>query len=172
MRVFLRAVVLYGCVLLLLFVGGCASTDPREGGLIGGVQGISTGEYEDRVEERKERLQRLKEIQQELDENQAALEAEKEAKAVEIGEQQRQLDELDKKTEALGADIDRFEAGLGEEAAKKEELRESLTKLQNEIDSLSEESAKGIEVEQLEAERSALEEEYRLLLDLYRELSQ
>ena len=57
-------------------------------------------------------------------------------------------------------------------AIKPQTVKEVLSELQGKINELSERSSRGMQVEQLEAERVALENEYRLLLDLYRELSQ
>ena len=162
-------------VLLFMIVGGCAgttSTDPKEGGLIGGIRGISTGEYEERIKQREERLKRMREMQKDLDTEQAGLEAEKEAKARKVAGQRRELEELLKKAEALTIDVEKFQAKLGQQATMRKDLNRKLSQLQEKISNLSEESHKGIEVEQLEAERTALEKEYRLLLDLYRELGQ
>jgi len=162
-------------VILIMMAGGCAgttSTDPKEGGLIGGIRGISSGEYEERIKQREERLQRLGEMQKDLDTEQAALEAEKEAKARKIAEQRRELEELLEKTEALTIDVEKFQAKLGQQATMRKDLDSKLSQLQEKICDLSADSHKGIEVEQLEEERASLEKEYRLLLDLYRELSQ
>ena len=162
-------------VLLIMMAGGCAgttSTDPKEGGLIGGIRGISSGEYEERIKQREERLQRLGEMQKDLDTEQAALEAEKEAKARKVAEQRRELVELLEKTEALTIDVEKFQAKLGQQATMQKDLNRELSQLQEKICNLSAESHKGIEVEQLEKERASLEKEYRLLLDLYRELGQ
>jgi chromosome segregation ATPase len=168
----------YCLLLTLLFVitvGGCAgttSTDPKEGGLIGGIRGISSGKYEERIKQREERLQRLKETQKELDSEQAALEAERNAKGEKVQAQQRELDELLKKTETLTRDVENFQAELFEQETMQKDLNKKLSQLQHKIGDLSAKSHKGIKVEQLEAERTSLEKEYRLLLDLYRELSQ
>jgi len=162
-------------VLLIMMAGGCAgttSTDPKEGGLIGGIRGISSGEYEERIKQREESLQRLKGMQKDLDTEQAALEAKKEAKARKVAEQRRELEELLEKTEVLTIDVEKFQAKLGQQATIREDLNSKLSQLQEKISNLSAESHKGIEVEQLEEERASLEKEYRLLLDLYRELSQ
>ena len=158
-----------------MMAGGCAgttSTDPKEGGLIGGIRGISSGEYEERIKQREERLQRLRGMQKDLDTEQAALEAEKEAKARKVAEQRRELEELLEKTETLTIDVKKFQAKLGQQATMQKHLSSELSQLQEKISNLSVESHKGIEVEQLEAERASLEKEYRLLFDLYRELSQ
>lgn len=162
-------------VVLIMMAGGCAgttSTDPKEGGLIGGMRGISSGEYEERIKQREERLQRLREMQKDLDTEQAALEAEKEAKARKVAEQRRELEELLEKTEALTIDVEKFQAKLGQQATMQKHLSSELSQLQEKISNLSAESHKGMEVDQLEEERASLEKEYRLLLDLYRELSQ
>ena len=162
-------------LLLIMLAGGCAgttSTDPKKGGLIGGIRGISSGEYEERIKQREERLQKLREMQTDLDTEQAALEAEKDDKSRKVAEQRRELGELLKKTESLAMDSAKFQAKLDQQETIRKDLNRKLSQLQEKINNLSSESHTGIEVEQLEAERTSLEKEYRLLLDLYRELSQ
>ena len=87
-----------GFLSVFVFEGCATSTDPREGGLAGGIHGLSSGKYEERIQQREDRLQKLKEMQKELDEEQAALMTEKETKAAKVAEQRRELEELLKKT--------------------------------------------------------------------------
>jgi len=157
-------------VILLIF--GCAgpSTDPRQGGLIGGAYGLSSGKYEERVKEREKRLKKLEELQQELEKDKANLEEQKEQKSRELSDIQHQLDDLQKKSEALANEVDHFQVTLKEQEAKHNQLRMQLATLKIKIGALSEKSTRDIQVEQLEAERAVLEKEYRALLELYREL--
>ena len=160
-----------GIVILLIF--GCAgcSTNPREGGLAGGVYGLSSGKYEERVNQRDERLEKLKELQQELEKEKETLEVQKAKKSRELADIQNQLDDLQKKSQTLAYDVDRFQATLQEQAVKRDQLRVQLVTLHKKIETLSIKSTHKVKLEQLEMEREALENEYRQLLELYRELS-
>ncbi|PTE12378.1 hypothetical protein C9427_02000 [Mesorhizobium helmanticense] len=51
----------------LLLLGGCNTTDPRQGGFFGGVGGIASGEYDRRIAERQDRLARMKQINCQLE---------------------------------------------------------------------------------------------------------
>ena len=86
--------IIVGLVCSFLFQGCATTTDPREGGLAGGIHGLSTGKYEKRIQQREERLNKLKQIQKDLEEEQAALAAEKEIKAAKLAEQKRELETL------------------------------------------------------------------------------
>jgi hypothetical protein len=111
-------------------------------------------------------------MQKKLEQEQAALTTEKEIKAAQVEKQKVELQELFGKTEDLQADIDRQQAKLGQQEPELKDLNRRLSQLQEKINGLSLQGSDGMKVEQLEAEREALENEYRLLLDLYRELSQ
>ena len=166
--------VLYISINVVLIFYACAgtSTDPKEGGLFGGIHGLSSGKYEERVRQREERLDSLKKAQKNLKEEQKALEKERQDKDRIIAEQKRRLAELQNKSKALSFEVDKYQATLNQQKSQQEELRRKLWDLQNKIESLSIKSDKDLEVEQLEAERATLEKEYRLLLELYRDLSQ
>jgi chromosome segregation ATPase len=155
-----------------LCLGACAapSTDPREGGFVGGVHGLSSGAYEERVREREESLQRLRDAQQELQREQERLEVERAARAREVDLQRRRLDELAAETAALERDVSRYQAREAEASAEQSRLRSELQGLEGRIRRLSERAGPDADVQALEAERAALEREYRLLLDVYRNL--
>lgn len=46
-----KTITLLGCVVLLAACGDVNSTDPRQGGLIGGIQGIQSGAYQSRIDQ-------------------------------------------------------------------------------------------------------------------------
>ena len=86
-----QSIRIYYCVLGVLLLAGCQTTDdPREGGFIGGVGGLSSGAYEQRIREREQSLDRLQGIQVELDAQRAELEySQQESLSAYRAEQQR-----------------------------------------------------------------------------------
>lgn len=157
----------------LLALGGCeTTTDPREGGLIGGIHGMSSGAYEERLRQREQSLERLRAIQERLEEERTDLESAKQSKAAEVQAQRRQLNALLEETQHLSADVARVDATLAKQEASKTEISNRLIELQANIRRLGEDADQGTRLEELEERRAALEQEYRLLLDLYLELSQ
>ena len=161
--------------LLLLLAAGCAGTvssDPNEGGLLGGIHGLSSGKYEERVKEREQGLQHLQEIQRNLDDERSTFETEKGEKAAGIEAKQRNLDLLLSKTNQLAGETAKLESALAGEKEQQQELQKKLPLLQAKIRAFAEKDTQGLTVKQLEEERAALEKEYRLLLELYRQLSQ
>jgi len=68
-----------GSVLVSVLLGGLAtgcqtvSSDPREGGLLGGMSGLQSGVYEQRVQDREARLAEMRTMQQELERDQGTL---------------------------------------------------------------------------------------------------
>ncbi len=158
---------LVGSVLLV----GCATSDnPREGGFFGGVQGLNSGAYDKRLQEREESLERLNAMKRELKTEQAGLKTEKSERQARIRELQGRLSRLDRETEQLVRDLENSRAVLASDKQKQARLKRDVAKLQQEIAALEKQATSDRPVLELEAERDKLEEEYRLLLDLYLEL--
>ncbi len=66
---------LAGVICVGLALCGCAgiSTDPGEGGLLGGIKGLSTGEYDRRIDSREARLNTLKDHNRKMEEENLVL---------------------------------------------------------------------------------------------------
>jgi len=159
---------LTACTLLL---GACATTDdPRQGGFFGGVQGVSSGAYDKRIQEREESLQRLDAIKQELGAEQAQLTSERERKQARLDNLQQQLSQLDRETAQLSGLLERRRSELSGDREKTARLKRDLERLRQDIARTGQKADTGRPVAELEAERDRLEEEYRQLLDLYLEL--
>jgi len=178
-----------GAVVLL---SACATTDdPREGGFISGVQGLSSGTYERRVREREDNLEKLRAMQQELEREGAALETEKSAREQALAQERRKLAELDgdiRSLEARLAELDQAR-GAGDERvrdlqARLAELKGRLNAQNRSIDALEggsgadelEGTGQGdlsdVRRRQLETQRTALQREYEELLNLTLMLAQ
>lgn len=164
------ALVTLFCIILL---NGCKTTDnPREGGFFGGIHGVTSGAYNKRLEERQESLDRLQRMRQRLEKNRTALESDKSTKSTQLAQQQQLLDSLMTEIQKLQASVNAYRTSLTEDDQQKRELNLQLGALQEKTEALSSAGDRGMEMQQLEAERARLEEEYRLLMDLYMNLGQ
>ena len=161
-------------ILAGLLVSACATTDdPSKGGFLGGVQGLSSGAYDKRIAEREERLRRLQEMQGELKTEQAGLTTEKQQKQARLKDLRRRLSRLDGEIEQLSLDLNSRRSTLASDQARRDALARDLTALRTDIANAEQRAAAPDgSVRQLEAERDRLEEEYRLLLDVYLGLGQ
>jgi chromosome segregation ATPase len=96
---------------MFFLLGGCCSTvstNPREGGLMGGICGHTTGSYDNRIREREERLsaerdanQKLKEETADLDRKKLRLEREEKDTQEKIESLNQKILELEKYSESL-----------------------------------------------------------------------
>ncbi|MGH8501767.1 MAG: hypothetical protein ACREVE_04720 [Gammaproteobacteria bacterium] len=159
---------------MALALAACsASTDPNEGGLFGGVRGLSTGAYEKRVAEREARLARLHEIQRNLNADEVALTGEQADKRQAIAALQRELAALGSESEQLSLDVERLEEKRGAGDARVAELRTRLAALQQKLDTVNSAATEGAaKREALKRKAAALEKEYEGVLELYLELEQ
>jgi chromosome segregation ATPase len=156
-----------------LLLGACATTDnPREGGFFGGVQGINSGAYDKRIQEREDSLQRLNAIKQELGTEQARLSSDRQRKQARLDGLQQQLSQLDRETAQLSRQLDQKRSQLAGDREKTAKLKQDLAQLRQDIARVESKRTSGRPVPELEAERDRLEQEYRQLLDLYLELGQ
>ncbi len=156
-----------------LLLSACQTTDdPRDGGLMGGVSGLSSGAYDRRIQEREDSLNRLKGIQDELETQHSDLEIRQQQSMSAYQLEQRRVAELSSDTRTLAARLQTLKTRHAEQERSRKDVIGRLQNLQGRIDNLATQDEANLRVEVLEKERSALEEEYRLLLDIYREISQ
>ena len=154
-------------------LGGCATTDdPHEGGLAGGIYGLSSGAYDRRIEDREQSLQRLDEVQRELDSEKQELDAQRANKQARLDQLDASLGQLDRETAVLAKRLREQSAALGSQRTKAAQLERDLDQLRVDIALVEGQAASGKPLKELEAERDRLEDEYRNLLDLYLELGQ
>ena len=154
-------------------LSGCATTDdPHEGGLAGGIYGLSSGAYDRRIDEREQSLQRLDEVQRELDSEKSELEAQRANKQARLEQLDASLGQLDRETAVLAKRLREQSTELGGQRARTAQLQKDLEQLRVDIALVEGHANSGTPVQELEAERDRLEDEYRNLLDLYLELGQ
>ncbi len=169
--------------LILMLTGCAASTDPHQGGLFGGIRGLSTGEYDRRIQERQAHLAHLQQVQRELQQQTASLEAEKKRLSKELEGERKRLASLNRDVARLEKKINSLKRREKVSASKLKDLKARVAALKKEIRSLDtdidalEGSGLGdtdidLKRKQLEAQRKALEKEYKTLLDLTLQLGQ
>lgn len=163
--------------LLLVAVVLCStacqtSDDPREGGFIGGVQGLSSGRYEQRIQEREERLKRLQEMQRELETERTGLEEDQQEHLSAYQAEQEKLRDLSRQMQSLRGKLNALNTQHIDQERTRKGVLQKLDGLQQKLDQLAAQDSDGASLQEMTDERDALEEEYRLLLDVYREISQ
>lgn len=179
----MRRVTLMVAVMSTLGLVGCATTtDPREGGLLGGIQGMSTGAYDQRVQEREDRLEQLRQTQRELQTEREDLEARKARQGREVALERERLAALDRDVTGLSRQVDGLSARHGEDDQRVQALQGRLNDLQGRmksqqsaLDALEGSGMGDAETDlrrrQLEEQRNALREEFDLLMELSLDLA-
>lgn len=172
-------------VLSTILFGGCAGKDydPGQGGFFGGLAGLSSGSYENRVQEREARLAELRTTRDHLNDENARLDDRKSQARVRLAEDQTrvktmqaEIAELEKKTKALaakqGADQKRVaELRKGTAALKKQTKKQSSALDALEGSGLGDEAV-DLRRKQMAQQRDALRKEYDLLMKMQMELAQ
>lgn len=157
--------------LLALSLTACKTTDdPRKGGFIGGIQGLSSGAYERRIEEREERLERLRQLREELDAERMGLQDQHQQGQSGYQREQARLSALSRDTAELERNLLSLRESEKVKQVQHRDLLQRVQRLKRQIDQTV--AVDHSDAAALTAERDALEEEYRLLLDIYREISQ
>ncbi|PTN32753.1 hypothetical protein [Desulfonatronum sp. SC1] len=166
-----------------LCVTGCAaSPDPRTGGFFGGIQGLASGSYEQRVQEREQSLERLRALQQEMQTEEAELQATKQSLEEIILWEREAVQELETNSEVLLAELAELESLDASSEAQVAQLKQRIADLQRNtrqqqsaLDALegdgSGETDPDLRLQQLVKQREALRKEYDLLLELSLELA-
>ncbi len=174
------------CITLLFLCAltACAttSTDPREGGLAGGISGLSSGAYDERVREREDRLAELRATQAALDAESRELEAAQAERQRLVDAERAELARLNADIETLHNTVEGLSAQLGETDARVVDIQQRLAQLQRDMadqqSSLDALEGTGIgdtdedlRRRQLIQQRDALRREFDLLMELSLELA-
>jgi chromosome segregation ATPase len=166
-----------GYMALLPLLAGCAtSSDPRQGGLFGGLSGLSSGTYDQRVKEREAQLHASQQSQAELSSENARLEQEKAARQALVAQERQKLTKLDQEVQGLDRKVKQLSSRAGgadkqvkEAQQRLAELKKQLTSQGRAIDAL-EGGGDGSQPDdlrrrQLEEQRQALQREYDALME-------
>jgi hypothetical protein len=172
-----------GVVLSATLVAGCASENPREGGFIGGVAGLSSGTYDERIYARQGSLEGLKAARTDLESEQVGLESKKSASQRRVQSERNRLAKLTADTRQLSARVKTLKAEDVRQQGQIADLKQRAATLEGKLEQADRASgADALEgsgsgaggqdarQQQLENQRRQLEDEYRLLNDMYRKL--
>jgi chromosome segregation ATPase len=171
-------------VCLTLLLASCAnvSTDPREGGLMGGIKGLQTGAYDQRVQERQDRLSQMQALQSNLSAEQRQLEQDRTASQAALDEERRRLQQLNNNVVQLRQNVDQLVREQGTDDKKVQELQarvqtlqRNMQRQQSTLDALKGsglgDSDMDLRRRQLEEQRDLLRREYDLLMKLSLDLA-
>ncbi len=167
-----------------LWLAGCAnmSTDPREGGFFGGVSGLNSGAYDERLREREARLAQMRETQRALETETGQLQARKSAVHQQVRADQIRLNQLNTDISGLEQKVGSLSRQQGADPKRAAELKTRLetlkrqsTQQQSALNALEGSGLGDAEMDlrrrQLEEQRTALRREYELLMKMQLELA-
>ena len=165
-------------------LAGCAnlSTDPREGGFLGGVSGLNSGAYEARVVEREDRLAQLRETQRGLESERTQLETHRSDVDRQVAAERVRVKKLDADVVGLEKKVGTLKTKQGTDGKRVGELQSRLAELKRKtaqqtsaLDALEGSGLGDAETDlrrtQLEEQRRALQREYDLLMKMQLELA-
>lgn len=171
-------------ILIICSLCGCSKTgrDPREGGFFGGMAGLGSGDYKQRVEDREARLGELRQTQRELDAEKIQLETQKTSVTARLNEDrakakamQKEISALEKASKELSAKQGKDQKRVAELQKRAAALKAQAAKQTSALDALEGEGLGDTETDlrrkQLESQRDALRKEYDLLMKMQMELS-
>jgi len=126
---------------VVVFLQGCASDDPRQGGLLGGLIGLGSGTYDRRVDDRRAALRADEQrLQQEAEDGQQLEQALEESEA-EAAELEQQVALLRQDIDGLDAEIAALERDESLTRDDVEEAEAGVATLLDEIDRIEAEQA-------------------------------
>ncbi|HKK32761.1 MAG TPA: hypothetical protein VJ934_04280 [Desulfomicrobiaceae bacterium] len=170
---------------LVLLLSGCVTggDDPRQGGFFGGVSGLSSGRYEDRVKEREARLEQLRATQRGLDAEKGSLDANRSAALARVDADRNRVAAMQSEIAALEQNTRTLTARQGADQKRVQDLQQRVAELKagmrNQASSLDALEGSGLgdsdmdlRRKQLEAQRNGLRREYELLMQMQMELAQ
>lgn len=168
----------------LIFLTGCAGNhDPRTGGFFGGMAGLGSGSYKDRVAQREARLEEVRATQSQLDAETIQLEKQKSATQARIAQDrnlvknmQKDIADLEKQAQSLSAQEGANQQRVTELQQRIARLKSQMTEQQSSLDALEGSGLGDTDLDlrrkQLESQRNALRKEYDLLMKMQMELAQ
>jgi chromosome segregation ATPase len=148
-------------MLALLPLTGCGATsDPSQGGFLGGVQGLVSGGYDQRITQRKAALGNLQIGNQILEQDNRQLDKEAGGVASERHRLHQQIATLDAKTTELTARTSRLRADTETERRQRADLDQRLRQVRDDLAALNREAdGNRMTAEAAERQRRELEQE-------------
>jgi|SRR4051812_2353822 chromosome segregation ATPase len=150
-----------GLMLALLPLAGCGVTsDPSEGGFLGGIQGLVSGGYDQRITQRKAALGNLQTGNHLLEQGNKQLSAEAGGVASERRRLHRQIAALDARTTELTARTGQLRTDTETKRQQRAELDRRLQQVRNDLAALNREAdGNRMTAEAAERQRWELEQE-------------
>ncbi len=169
-------------IVLTAVLTACAvSNDPRQGGLFGGLHGLSSGAYDARVRDRQDELNRQQTYNQELKEQSETLESEVQLRDYQLTLEQQRVARLERDLSILESDVNQLKAKSDKQkteiAALQRKIKDQKQKLKTQQSALTELDRAGGSAADPERyrvlvqERDNLTVEYKNLLEYSKNVS-
>jgi len=163
-------------IFLVGFLTACAiSNDPRKGGFIDGVVGISSGSYDARLQAKNRELERRQNVNQQLIEDSKTLDRQARQRENELVSERQRLNRMQGDLSRLETDVNRLQAKTRKQKSDIASLkgkisvhRKRLKSQETALKELERSGGRDTDPERylaLEQERNRLSKEYRQLLE-------
>lgn len=157
----------YALVGALSLVGCAVSDDPSKGGFFGGIMGVESGAYDQRISERQATLDAVKIQRQGAEEEQRQLASEHAAKQTEKSQLGAQVTKLDKDTKKLKSQVDKLKVSSDKAKQEKAALSKRLDQVNAELKGLQ---GGGADDQASRQRAQELEKEIQQLWEIYHAL--
>lgn len=161
-------------VSLLIFIG-CVSDNPRQGGFFGGLQGLSTGTYDRRIEKKENELNQTERNNTNLKKDTVCLEKESKEKDLLLANEKKRVSNMTSKLLNVRNELGQIRYVSNEQRGEIESLQNRIQRLlscletqKNDIDNLDKRHIENHNSERyliLQKERDRLIEEYNRLIE-------
>jgi chromosome segregation ATPase len=168
-------------VVAVLLTACAVSNDPRQGGLFGGLHGLSSGAYDDRIRDRQDELNRQQDVNQELKEQSETLENEAQLRDYELTLEQQRVVRMERDLSNLESEVNKLKAKSDKQkteiAALQRRIKDQKQKLKTqqsalvELDRAGGSAADPERYRVLMQERDYLSVEYKKLIEYSENLS-
>lgn len=159
---------------IVILIGGCATSvtdDPTKGGLAGGLYGISSGSYDQRIEERRAELEATKQNQQGVQQEYKRLASDKAQQLRQKQQIQAELDKLQQDTGQLSAQLAKLQSVNTTSVRKKVDLQKRIQQVNTNIEQLKQQSAaQNAEVTEYQKKANLLNNEIEQLWEIFHTL--
>lgn len=156
---------------------GCAATsdDPTQGGFFGGISGLQSGAYQQRIDEKEGQLKQLQETQQDLETETLWLASFKGSLEEYVAEETAKLTQLEQNLAILERNISSLSGEHARTDQRMSDLQQRVATLKKQLDAQQEaltnhnstnDPEAQARFQELKAQRNALLQEYESLLDL------
>ena len=163
-----------GISAIVILIGGCATPvtdDPSQGGLAGGLYGISSGSYEQRLEERRSELEATRQNQQGVQQEYKRLASDKAQQLRQKQQLQAELTSLQKDTGQLSAQLTQLKSTDTASARKKVELQKRIQQVNTNLEQLKQQAAtQDAQVAEYQRKANLLNNEIEQLWEIFHTL--